>query len=155
MQITLPIFPLETTLISPCAGVYEKDGIVQYIVNGLPSFSHGKDDHNSFRFYTSNLVHQHLCRKSEIERCFQVSESSVTRYYKMFVASGGRAFFAADTRSGRPNKLVGDKLHCVQLKLDKGQSNSSIAREEGISESAIRYALKQGYLKKNLAPAQR
>jgi transposase-like protein len=33
----------------------------------------------------------------------------------------------------------------IQSKLDKGKSVNSIAKEEGVAESAIRYGLKQGY----------
>jgi hypothetical protein len=36
----------------------------------------------------------------------------------------------------------------IQSKLDKGKSVNSIAKEEGVAESAIRYGLKQGYKKK-------
>ena len=126
MQLQLPLFPKECTKVSDCVGVYEKDDIVQYIINGLPAYAHSIDDHSSFRYYTSNLIHQRLCYKTEIERCFQVSASSVDRYYKKFVASGGKAFFAEETRSGRPNKIIGDKLNRIQKKLDKGLSNCSI-----------------------------
>ncbi len=43
MQLKLPLFPTGTTLISDCLGVYEKESIVQYIVNGLPVYAHPKD----------------------------------------------------------------------------------------------------------------
>jgi len=36
MQLQLPYFPKDARMISDCVGVYEKDDIVQYIVNGLP-----------------------------------------------------------------------------------------------------------------------
>ncbi len=55
MQLRLPIFPREARLINDNLGVYEKDGLVQYIVNGAPIYSHAKDDINAFRFITSNF----------------------------------------------------------------------------------------------------
>ena len=66
-------------MISPCLGVYEKDALVQYLLNGLPMYSHKNDDLPSFRFITSNFIHQGLCRKIDIERCFEVTEASVQR----------------------------------------------------------------------------
>ena len=39
MQLLLPIFPNDATLINESVGVYERDGIVQYLVNGLPVYS--------------------------------------------------------------------------------------------------------------------
>jgi hypothetical protein len=148
MQLKLPLFPTGTTLISDCLGVYEKEAIVQYIVNGLPVYAHPKDDLKAFRYITSNFIHQGLCRKREVERCFHISEDSVQRAYKKFVEKGEAGFFGDDARKGTAHKLTGDRRLRIQNKLDKGQSVNSIAKQEGVQESAIRYGIKQGYLKK-------
>jgi len=76
MQIQLPLFPSGTKFISACLGVYEQDGLVQYFANGLPVYAHSKDDLKAFRCITSHFIHQRLCRKTEVERCFHVSEDS-------------------------------------------------------------------------------
>jgi hypothetical protein len=149
MQLQLPLFPKDTTFISSCLGVYEKEGLVQYIANGLPVYSHSKDDLKSFRYITSNFIHEKLCRKTEVERCFHVSEDSVQRAYKKFVKEGAEGFFSGDNRKGTAHKIIGEKKQRIQNKLDKGQSVNSIAKQEGVRESAIRYQLVQGYLKKS------
>jgi hypothetical protein len=150
MQLQLPIFPREAALISDCLGVYEKDGIVQYIVNGLPVYAHPSNDHNAFRYITSNFIDQKLCRKTEVERCFNVTPDSVARWHKKFIEEGVDAFFGDDARHGKAHKIIGEKRLRIQSKLDKGQSVNSIAKEEGLRESAIRYAIKVGHLKKSL-----
>lgn len=150
MQLNLPVYPTESTMISAHLGVYEKGGIVQYIANGLPIHSHKKDDLNTFRYITSNFIVQGLCKKRQVVRCFQVSESSVHRWYKKLVEEGESAFYSPDSRHGRPHKIIGALRTRIQNKLDKGQSVNSIAKEEGIRESAIRYQIKQGFLKKSL-----
>lgn len=149
MQLQLPIFPKDAQLINNILGVYEKDGLVQYIVNGLPVYCHSKEDLKAFRFITSNFIHQKLCRKVDIERFFGISEDSVSRYYKKFVKEGEAGFFGFDARHGTAHKIIGEKRERIQNKLDKGQSVNSIAKEEGVRESAIRYQIKQGLLKKN------
>ena len=151
MQLKLPLFPVGTRYISDCLGVYEKEDIVQYIVNGLPVYAHPKDDLKAFRYITSNFIHQGLCRKTEVERCFHVSEDSVQRAYKKFVDKGEEGFFGHDARKGTAYKITGDRRLRIQSKLDKGQSANSIAKQEGVRESAIRYGIKQGYLKKREA----
>jgi hypothetical protein len=78
------MFPKEAQLINEYVGVCEDDNIVQYIVNGLPMYSHTQDDLNAFCFITSNFIEQGLCRKVDIERLFNVSEDSVYRYHKKF-----------------------------------------------------------------------
>lgn len=148
MQLKLPLFPSGCTLISDCLGVYEKDDLIQYIVNGLPVYAHPKYDLKAFRYITSNFIHQGLCRKTEVERCFHVSEDSVHRAYRKFVEKGEAGFFGDDARKGTAYKITGDCRGRIQTKLDKGQSVNSIAKQEGVRESAIRYGIKQGYLKK-------
>lgn len=137
-------------MISSCLGVYEKDGLVQYIVNGLPVYAHSVNDHNAFRYITSNFIEQKLCRKTEVERGFQVSPDSVARWYKKFTQEGAIAFFGDDARGGKAHKIIGEKRMRIQSKLDKSQSVNSIAKEEGLAESAIRYAIGVGHLKKSL-----
>jgi hypothetical protein len=150
MQLLLPIFPNDTTMINANMGVYERDGLVQYLINGLPVYCHHKDNHAAFRYITSNFIHQGLCRNVDIERAFGVSEDSVSRALKKFETKGEAGFFGADARHGKAYKIVGGKRERIQAKLDKGTSNYSIAKEEGVRESAIRYGIKQGYLKKRV-----
>jgi len=150
MQLLLPIYPKDTKMISDCVGVYEQDNIVQYIANGLPVYAHAKEDINAFRFITSNFIHQGVCRKVDIERCFGVSEDSVHRYYNKFKNKREIGFFGEDARKGKAHKIFGDRRMRIQQKLDKGQSVYSIAKEERVRESAIRYQIKEGNLKKKL-----
>ncbi|MBI9063853.1 MAG: hypothetical protein JEZ14_17860 [Marinilabiliaceae bacterium] len=126
----------------------KKDGFIQYIVNGMPIYCHAEEDLNAFCFITSNFIEQGLCRKVDIKNFFNVSEDSVYRYHKKFKEHGEEGFFGDDARKGKAHKLVGERRCCIQRKLDKHQSVNSIAKEEGVSESAIRYAIKQGHLKK-------
>jgi hypothetical protein len=148
MQLKLPIFPKGTQMVSDQLGVYIQDGLVQYIINGLPAYSHTLSDLNSFRYITSNFIHQGLCRKVDVQRAFSLSEDSVGRAYKKFNEEGADGFFGIDARKGKAYKITGELRLRIQGKLDKGQSNYSIAKEEGVQESAIRYGLKQGYLVK-------
>ena len=150
MQLLLPIFPSDTKMISRSLGVYEKDNIVQYIANGLPIFSHGSEDLQSFRFITSNLINQGLCKSSEVSRCFGIPVENVKRYLSILRKEGEVAFFSGERRKGYCHKIRGSVLERIQKKLDKGQSVNSIAKEEDLSEGSIRYSVKQGYLKKNL-----
>jgi hypothetical protein len=150
MQLKLPIFPSETIFLSDCVGIYTIDGIVQYIINGLPAYSHATEDLNGFKFITCTLIKQHLCSQAEIERGFNITEGFVQRYYKKFVKHGAQAFYAEKHTKGTPHKIVGEKQERIQLKLNKGQSVNSIAKQEKVAESAIRYQIKQGYLKKKV-----
>lgn len=61
MQLRLPIYPKEGRLLNSEVGVYEHDGLIQYLVNGLPVYSHSKEDLNSlsanrFNYAASQLA---------------------------------------------------------------------------------------------------
>lgn len=149
MQLQLPLFPRNTKMISKCLGVYEKDSIVQYIANGLPIYSHGSEDLQSFRFITSNFIKEGLCKSTEVSRCFSIPVDSVKRNVTKLRSEGEAAFFSKEKRMGYCHKIRGSVLESIQKKLDKGQSVNAISKEEGLAEGSIRYSIKQGYLKKN------
>lgn len=147
-QILLPLFPEDTEMITPTLGVRKQDGTVYYLHSGMPIYSHGEHELNKFRYITSNLILQGLCRNCDISRTFQVSTDSVRRYKKILDTEGEEAFFRKDLRQGKSHKLLPDVLQRIQDKLNTGQSAYSIAKEESISEGSIRYAIGLGRLKK-------
>lgn len=149
MQLALPIFPHDITLINASVGVYTREEIVTYIVNGLPMYNHATENLNGFRFFTSNLIVQGRCKKTEIARCFGVSYDSVNRYAELYREKGEDVFFGSENRHGHSYKLISPVLEKAQRYLDAGKSNSETARLISVSEGAIRYALKNGVLKKS------
>lgn len=149
MQLQLPLFPREAKMVSSYVGVYEHDGLVQYILNGLPVYSHGKDDIQMFRFIISTLIKNKLCKNVEIEKAFSVSTDFVQRSVKMLLEEGESAFFSPENRHGHSHKINGAVKERIQKELDQNKSVNSIAKKYNLSEGALRYAIKQGHLKKN------
>ena len=149
-QLLLPIFPHDTCMITLTLGVREQDSFVFYLHSGMPIFSHEKGDIKKFRYITSNLILQGLCTNQDIVDTFHVSTDSVRRWKNLLHDKGEQAFFIDETRHGWSHKLLPDVLLRIQGKLNAGQSVNSIAKEEGLSESGIRAATKDGRLKKTL-----
>lgn len=148
-QLLLPLFPSGSQQITPSLAVYEHDDYVYYLHCGMPIYSHHKDDMLKFRYVTSSLVLQGLCKNSDIVEVFHVSNSSVCQWKKKLEEGGEAVFFGSDNRHGHSYKLLPAVLSRIQSKLDTGQSVNSIAREEGLSEGSIRYGIKTGQLKKS------
>ena len=130
-------------------GVREHHGTVYYLHSGMPIFSHDPGDLTKFRYITSNLILQGLCNIQDIADTFHVSTDSVSRWKKKLCEEGEGAFFKEESRHGRSHKLLPDVLDRIQGKLDEGRSAYSIAKDEGISEGSIRYAISLGRLKKS------
>ena len=148
MQIILPLFPSELTLITPTLGFEEKNGFVYYFHSGMPIYTHPKSNLQAFRYITSNFVERGLCTRRDIADAFNVSYDSVKKNVLKFKKERENAFFGKESRHGHSYKLVGETIKKVQSKLETGQSILSIAKEEDISEGAIRAAIKRGALKK-------
>jgi len=147
-QLLLPLYPADTKLITSVLGVKEEEGTVVYFLSGMPIYSHQKEELHKFRFITSNLIKQGLCRNTDIVRVFHVSIDSVRRWKRVLIDQGEDAFFNADKRHGRSHKLLPEMLERIQAKINIGQSVNSIAKGEGISEGSIRYGFDTGKLKK-------
>jgi len=135
-------------MITLTLGVREYGGTVYYLHSGMPIFSHESGDLTKFRYITSNLILQGLCNNQDIADTFHVSTDSVRRWKKKLSEEGEVAFFKEESRHGRSHKLLPNVLDRIQGKLDEGRSSYSIAKEEGISEGSIRYAISLGRLKK-------
>ena len=148
-QLLLPIFPVATEYLTSTLGVYRNEDFVYYMHNGVPIFSHSSSDMNRFRYVTSHLLVQGLCQNVDIERVFHVSTDSVRRWKKKLSEVGEAAFFSPVIAHSSSHKLLPDVLLRIQTKLDAGSSVNSIAKKENISEGSIRYAIKQGRLKKS------
>lgn len=148
MQLYVPIFPKDSKMISATVAVKEEDDMVHYIANGLPFYCHGVKELEAFRQVICLLVQQGLCRRCEIVRCFCVTDDLVGKALRIYRKEGHSGFYN-QTRKRKANKLHGKLLEDIQKKLDTGQSINSIAKEEGVTEGAIRYQIKVNSLKKS------
>ena len=128
MAQLLPLFPVDSKMITSTLGVREVEGTVYYLHSGMPIFSHLSGDLNMFRYISSNLILQGLCSNQDIVNTFGVSVDSVARWKKRLSEQGEKAFFKEEARHGRSHKLLPDVLDRIQVKLDAGKSNYAIAK---------------------------
>lgn len=147
-QLLLPLYSTDYVLITSHLAVQRKEDTVYYFHCGVPIYSHGVNERYKFRYCTSNLILQGLCRNVDIERTFKVSTDSVRRWKKVLSEQGESAFFGTKKQLRRSSKLTPHVLESIQQKLDKAQSVNSIAKGLGISEGTIRSAINKGRLKK-------
>ena len=150
MQMQLPIFPQSTTLVNANVGFFEKDDFVYYLHNGSPIYCHQKNDLNSYRYITANLVVTNLCSPSELARALAVNPRNIQRYAKSLREKGADWFFQRVEKRGDAHKLTSEKLDQAQQRIDDGIPVAMTARELGVTEGALRYHLRIGTLKKKL-----
>lgn len=87
LQILLPLFPVEATMINGVVAVQKKEQTVYYFNGSMPIFKHLETDIDSFRYITSQLIINGVCKPKEIVSCFGVSDISVKRWVKRYKGS--------------------------------------------------------------------
>jgi hypothetical protein len=87
LQMLLPLFPAESTLINSRLAVQKHEGTVYYFNGSMPIFLHGENDIDSFRFISSQMVINGNCKQVDIVNCFGVSPISVKRWVKRYKQS--------------------------------------------------------------------
>ena len=150
MQLQLPIFPDSTKLINSSVGFYREKDFIFYLHNGSPIFCHHIDSTNNYRFILANLVESKLCHPKEISKALGISQRNVERYAKKLREYGIECFFNQIDQRGECYKMTESLLLQAQHLLDDGNSQLKTAKILGVSESSIRYHLKNGNLKKKL-----
>ena len=150
MQMQLPLFPVETKLLSATWGVFEKDGFVYYLHNGSPVHVHQKEDINTYRYVTASLIVNHSCSASSLSKVFGVGVRNFERYAKRLRDLGPEGFFKPNDIRGQSHKMTPDKLKIAQECLDKGYSQMKTAKTIGVNEASIRYHISKGTLKKKI-----
>ncbi|MEO7050008.1 MAG: helix-turn-helix domain-containing protein [Ferruginibacter sp.] len=95
LQVLLPLFPAEATMVNNLIGVQKKDKTVYYFNGSMPIFNHNESDIDSFRFITSQLIINGVCKQKEIVKCFGVSDISIKRWVKRYRESKGLGDFVS------------------------------------------------------------
>ena len=113
-------------------------------------YCHAESDKNSYRFILSNLIVNQLCTITELAEALGEHRKNIERYAKTLREKGAGYFYARKETRGQCYKMTGDLLREVQSHLDEGWTKYRIAKEYDISESAIRYHLNKGTLKKKV-----
>ena len=146
-QMQLPIFPPGLTFINRQIGFEKKEGRIYYFHGLLPVFSHDKDDLESFRFITSQLIVGGNVKQVEIVKAFGVSSISVKRSVKRLREQGAQGFF--NKAKGRsPHILTPDIVEKAQRLLYKGYNPSEAARRLNLKANTVRKAIQAGRLHK-------
>jgi hypothetical protein len=138
MQMQLPIFPTSTKLVNANVGFFEKDDFVYYLHNGSPIYCHQKDDLNSYRYITANLVLTNLCSPSELATALGVNPRNIQRYAKSLREKGADWFFQRVEKRGDAHKLTPEKMTQTQQLNDDRTPEPSAARQVRVTEPPLR-----------------
>jgi transposase len=164
--VEIPLLPEEAITLGPRLAVIETPEELVFLNASGPLMSCAREDEAAKRYIGAVVMTQGLAKGEDLAAVLGVHRSTLFRNQKLY-REGGLAALRDGRGHGAPrraHKLTDEVLPVAQACLDQGGSQAQAAREVGVSEAAIRHALKTGRLRRGqrarqhrlaLAPAAR
>jgi len=155
--IELPLLPEEAVPLGPRLAVIETPEELVFLNACGPLMSCSRNDAVAKRYIGAVLLAQGLTKSEDLAPVLGVHRSTLFRNLKLY-REGGLEAIRDGRGHGAPrraHKLTDEVLPIAQGCLDRGGSQSAAAREVGVSETAIRHAIKTGRLHRHKRPCQR
>ena len=146
--VELPLLPEEATTLGPRLAVVETPAELIFMNASGPLMSCARTDAAAKRFIGAVLMRQGLAKGEDLAGVLGVHRSTLFRNQKIYREGGLDAIHDGRGHGAprRAHKLTDDILPIAQACLDQGGSQSAAARAVGVSETAIRHAIKTGRL---------
>jgi transposase-like protein len=155
--IELPLLPEEAVTLGPRLAVVETPEELLFMNASGPLVSCARNDGLAKRYIGAVLMRQGLAKGEDLAAVLGIHRSTLFRNQKLY-REGGLEAIRDGRGHGAPrraHKLTDAVLPIAQACLDQGGSQSAAARAVGVSETAIRHALKCGRLRPSRRPGQR
>jgi transposase len=155
--IELPLLPEEAVTLGPRLAVIETSQELVFVNASGPLMSCSRNDAAAKRYIGAVLMTQGLTKGEDLAPVLGVHRSTLFRNQKLY-REGGLAAIGDGRGHGAPrraHKLTEEVLPIAQACLDQGGSQSAAARAVGVSETAIRHAIKTARLHRRPPARQR
>jgi transposase-like protein len=155
--IELPLLPEEAVTLGPRLAVIETSKELVFVNASGPLMSCSRNDAAAKRYIGAVLMTQGLTKGEDLAPVLGVHRSTLFRNRKLY-REGGLAAIGDGRGHGAPrraHKLTEEVLPIAQACLDQGGSQSAAARAVGVSETAIRHAIKTARLHRRPPARQR
>jgi len=155
--VELPLLPEEALTLGPRLAVVQTPEELIFLNASGPLMSCARDDAATKRFIGAVVMTQGLAKGEDLAEVLGVHRSTLFRNQQLY-RQGGLDAIRDGRGQGAPrraHKLTAAVLPIAQACLDEGGSQSAAARAVGVSETAIRHAIKLGRLRRGAPPRQR
>ena len=144
LQTYIPFLPKGAKPINNHVAIYHHDEKIEFFTASGPIYSCRESDMYAVRLAQGIIVTQTATTPAQLAKALNVNRATVYRNIKMY-EQGGPAALIIDKKSNRnAYKLSGKTKGQVQTLLNKGYSLKAAAKQVGITEGCIRYAIKKG-----------
>ena len=148
LQRTLAVLPPTARIVSPrLAILLDDDQLVAYSASD-PIYVCGRDDEDGMHLAMAMLSHLKLAPDTALADAFGVSRETVRRHRQRYVAGGVEAVGRQPPPPKAPYKMTAPVRQRLQGYLDQGWPVCRAAKQVGLTEGAVRLAIRQGRLQR-------
>jgi transposase len=155
LQTYIPFLPEGTEPINNHVAIYHHDETIEFYTASGPIYSCQESDAYGVRLAQGIIVTQTATTAAELAKALNVNRTTVYRNVKMYQQNGPAALIIDKKSNRNAYKLNGKTKGQVQTLLNKGYSLKAAAKQVGITEGAIRYAIKKGAIVRKEQPDEK
>jgi len=156
LQSYIPFLPEGAKPLNGHVAIYRHDGKIEFYTASGPIYSCRENDLYGIRLAQGIIVTQTKTTPAEFAKALNINRTTVYRNTNRYQKDGPAALIIDKSRNRKAYKLSGTTKGRVQTLLNKGYSLKAAAKQVGITEGSIRYAIKKGTIvnQKQLAKQQ-
>ena len=148
LQRSLAVIPPDAQVVSSRLAVWIDDETFVAFSAADPIYTCRVDDHDGMRLAAGMLSRLKLAPDTALAKALGMSRETVRRNRNLLTAGGVEAVRCQRRGPKGPHKLTGAVRGQAQRGLDQGWPVCRVAREVGLTEGALRSAIRQGHLQR-------
>ncbi len=150
LQSYIPFLPEGAKPINNHVAIYRHDDKIEFFTASGPIYSCQESDLYGLRLAQGIIVTQTTTTPAEFAKALNINRTTVYRNLNRYQQDGPAALFIDKKSNRKAYKLNGTAKRQVQTLLNKGYSLKAAAKQAGITEGCIRYAIKKGTIGKKI-----
>ena len=144
LQSYFPFLPEGAKPINNHVAIYRHDEKIEFFTASGPIYSCKESDLYGLRLAQGIIVTHTATTPVEIAKALNINRTTAYRNLKRYQQDGPAALIIDKKSNRKSYKLNGKVKRQVQTLLNKGYSLKAAAKQAGITEGCIRYAIKKG-----------
>jgi transposase len=144
LQSYIPFLPEDAKPINNHVAIYRHDEKIEFYTASGPIYSCRESDLYGLRLAQGIIVTQTTTTPAEIAKALNINRTTAYRNFNRYPQAGPAALNIQKKSNRKAYKLTGKAKRQVQTLLNEGCSLKAAAKQVGITEGCIRYAIKKG-----------
>jgi len=144
LQTYIPFLPEGAKPINNHVAISRQNGKIEFYTASGPIYACQESDQYGLRLAQGIIVTQTATTPAEYAKALDINKTTVYRNFHRYQEEGPAGLLIDKASNRKAYKLNGKVKRQIQTLLNKGYSLKAAAKQAGITEGCIRYAIKKG-----------